>query len=338
MKLLVTGASGFLGKHVVAELLRRGHGVRAMVRPGTDESRLPWCGSDVEFAKVDMRSRTGLVDAVRGVDVVIHTAATKSGDLYEQLGGTVVATENLLDAMKEAGVEHIVGISSFSVYEYLGRYGGGLINEGSKLAVEPGKRDEYCQTKLLQEKLIREYATEHRWRWTILRPGVIYGRGNTWTARLGVKLSESRWLLTGLRARLPLSYVENCADAIALSMENVSAYNQVINVIDDECPSQLSYARKIAYYERERPRLIPIPWTAMRVIARFGRLTNIILFGGRAKIPGIFDPAKLHARCKPMRYSNSCLHNVLDWRQRYTLDEALERSYGDMDTASLDGR
>ena len=59
--------------------------------------------------RADLRSRNGLIDAVRGVDCVLHLAASKSGDIYAQLGGTVVATENLLWAMEQAGVKSIVG-------------------------------------------------------------------------------------------------------------------------------------------------------------------------------------------------------------------------------------
>src|SRR3954467_14421835 len=120
MKLLVTGANGFLGHYVVAEALRRGHVVRAMVRSPADAARHGWDRDpNVEVVVADLRRRRGLTDAVRGVDAVLHLAAAKSGDLYAQYGGTVVATENLLAAMDETGLSRIVLVSSFSVYDYL---------------------------------------------------------------------------------------------------------------------------------------------------------------------------------------------------------------------------
>src|SRR5687768_5700852 len=115
MKLLVTGATGFLGRYVVAEALSRGHSVRAIVRPTGDANKLD---GDVECVRVDLRSPRGLVEACRGIDAVIHCAAAKSGDFYAQFAGTVLATENLLKSMKETGVKHIVAISSLSVYDY----------------------------------------------------------------------------------------------------------------------------------------------------------------------------------------------------------------------------
>ncbi|MGA2233184.1 MAG: NAD(P)H-binding protein, partial [Tepidisphaeraceae bacterium] len=101
MKLLVTGAGGFLGRHVVAEALRRGHVVRAMIRPA---SVVPQGQPNLEVVKADLRSSRGLAEIVRGCDAVLHLAAATSGDLYAQLSGTVVATENLLTAMAAANV------------------------------------------------------------------------------------------------------------------------------------------------------------------------------------------------------------------------------------------
>jgi nucleoside-diphosphate-sugar epimerase len=117
MNLLVTGANGFLGRYVVAEALRRGHSVRAMVRSTGDAAKHGW-DDRVTPVQADLRRRRGLTEAVAGVDAVLHLAASKAGDMYAQYAGTVVATENLLSAMDEAGVRRIVAISSFSVYDY----------------------------------------------------------------------------------------------------------------------------------------------------------------------------------------------------------------------------
>src|SRR5215213_7234264 len=162
MKLLVTGANGFLGRHVVAEAGRGGHTVRAMVRSVKDAARNGWVGRPhIEWVQADLRSRRGLVDAVKGCDAVLHLAASKSGDIYAQYAGTVVATENLLTAMTEAGVGRIVAISSMAVYDYLHMQSGWVVDEESPLDVECVDRDEYAQTKLVQENLVREQAAKH---------------------------------------------------------------------------------------------------------------------------------------------------------------------------------
>src|SRR5258706_4717507 len=99
MKLLVTGATGFLGRYVVAEALSRGHSVRAVVRPAGDANKID---GDVECVRVDLRTSRGLVEACRGVDTVIHCAAAKPGAFFAQFAGPGLATEHLFNAMEAA--------------------------------------------------------------------------------------------------------------------------------------------------------------------------------------------------------------------------------------------
>ncbi len=119
MKLFITGANGFLGRYVVAEALRRGHAVTVMVR-SADAPKTGWAGHpNLAIVQGDLRAKRGLSESLKGHAAVLHLAAEKAGDLYAQYAGTVVATENLLAAMSEAGVRQIVSISSLSVYDYL---------------------------------------------------------------------------------------------------------------------------------------------------------------------------------------------------------------------------
>ena len=328
MKLLVTGASGFLGRYVVAEALAKGHKVRAMVRPASEVAHLPWADdAGVQVVRIDLRSPAGLVDAFDGVDVVLHLAAAKEGDLYAQLAGTVVATENLLAAMTEANVKRLVAVSSFALYDYVGRPSWARIDERSPLAPDQEQRDEYCRTKMLQEQLVRRHADRHGWAVTVLRPGVIYGRDNCWCARLGAKLSDRLWLRIGAWAPLPLTYVENCAEAAVIAATDGVSGERVLNVVDDDAPSQRRYMNELRKRMSPKPRVVPVAWTVARLLARSAWLTNRVLFGGRAKLPGILVPARLHARCKPMRYTNQRVKDTLRWRSRYSLAEALDRSF-----------
>ena len=328
MKLLVTGAGGFLGQYVVAAAVARGHDVRAMLRPASRSVPESWSGhARVEEVRGDLRARGRFDDAVDGVDAVIHLAASKAGDLYEQFGGTVLATENLLDAMARTRVDRIVLTSSFSVYEYLGRWGWSRLDERSPLATDPLDRDEYCQTKLEQERIVREHFDAHDGRYVILRPGVIYGRDNLWTARLGMQASSRWWVRTGTLAPLPLTYVENCAEAIVRAAEYEGPIRCLtLNVVDGKTPSQRSYLNALRQHLVPRPRVIPIPWTVMRTLSRCATIANRVFFGGTAKVPGLFVPSRLHARCKPLRYSNQRIVETLGWVPRYHWREGITRS------------
>ena len=242
MKVLITGASGFVGKYVVAAVLRAGHQVRAVIRPKTDETRFSWhAHPQVEFARFDLRRRQGLAEIVTGVDAVIHLAATKGGDFYDRFAGTVIGTENLLLAMQEANVKHLVVTSTFSLYDYQQIPRETVLDENSPLIENPLNRDAYAQTKLIQEEMIREFEQEHDATVTILRPGMIYGREAIWHALLGGALGEKRWLKIGGKSTLPMTYVENCAEAIAQALTAEPAFGRTINIVDDELPTQQRY-------------------------------------------------------------------------------------------------
>ena len=330
MKLCVTGATGFLGRYVVADALRRGHTVRALVHRPADFAKLGWkADAAVEQVKVDLRSKAGLADAVRGCDAVLHLAATKAGDLYAQFGGTVVATENLLWAMGQANVTHLVAISSFAVYDYLHRRSWSVLDEDSPLDEAMVDRDEYAQTKLIQEKLVRDTATKNGWTWTVIRPGMIYGRDNLFNARVGMGGAGRTWVRTGAWAPIPLTYVEHCAEAIVLAAERPEANGQVLNIVDDRPPTQRAYAKLLASRASPTPRIVPLSWTVLRTVARLGWLWNKYALGGRAKVPGLLVPARLHARCKPLRYRNDRAKRVLGWQPRFTLEQAVDRSRAD---------
>lgn len=334
MRILVTGATGFVGRYTVAAALARGHRVAAVLRPASSGRELgPLLDHPgVEAVRVDLRSRAGLVDALRGADSVIHLAAAKSGDFYTQFAGTVVATENLLWAMGEAGVGQLVAVSTFSVYDYKALPGGSLLTESTPIDADPVKRDEYARTKLLQEELYRSFGAGNRA--VIVRPGLIYGRDELWHALLGAELGP-RFLRVGAKAILPLLYVENCAEALVLAAEKLAedpspVSGETINLVDDDLPTQERYVELVSAV-MEPPPSVFVPWPVMRVAADALDKANGVLLGGRAKFPGIVVPEKLHGRFKPLRYTNAKAKRLLGWTPRYATEEAVGRAGGEGD-------
>ena len=332
MKLLVTGASGFLGNYVVAVALRQGHQVSAVVRPATNEQNLAWHNHPaLELIRIDLRHKDGIVDALQGVEAVIHLAAAKAGDFDTRFAGTVTATENLLAAMIEASVLRLVAISTFSVYDYLRSPAGTTITEETIVERCPLDRDEYAQTKLLQEELIRKFEQNYTAQVTIVRPGLVYGKDRLWNTLLGGKLTDNLWLRVGANATLPLTYVENCADAILSATEREEAIGQTINIVDDDLPTQRTYVQKLAKLKYSMPRTIPVNWTLMRAIAWSVWSYNKKVLKGQAKLPGLLNPAILDARFKHFCFSNARAKQILNWKPVYSLDTALERSCSDVE-------
>lgn len=328
MKVLVTGASGFLGKYVVAAALRQGYDVVAALRPTASLTPLSWHAHPrVEILRWDLCTPDGLPEMLQGVDAIIHLAAAKTGTFEEQFAGTVTATENLLAAMARARVLRLIAIGTFSVYDYLQMKAGDLLDERSPIESDGSNRDAYAQTKLVQEERIRQFEGDRGAKVTFLRPGMVYGRECLWHASLGAKLGEKFWLKIGGDATPPVTYVENCAEAIVASLHSEAAVGQVLNIVDDERPSQDAYIEGLLKRSDSPPRLIPASWPLMQAISGLAWWPSQALLRGKIRLPGILVPAKLHPRFKPLRYSNERAREVLGWQPRYSFEEALERSF-----------
>src|SRR4051812_16814320 len=116
MRVLITGAGGFLGRELVARAVEAGHEGSALVRrdpPGPDA-----LDPSVRVVRGDLRRPGEWTGALAETDVVVHAAAAPGGDRAQQLSNTVVATERLLDALTDQPVKRFVHVSSLSVYDY----------------------------------------------------------------------------------------------------------------------------------------------------------------------------------------------------------------------------
>jgi len=328
VKVLVTGSTGFVGSAVVASALHAGHDVVALVRPAS-RTPFPTIASHprLTLARGDLRDPASIEGAFDGVDAVIHLAATKSGDFATQFAGTVLGTENLLAAVAGTSVERLVAVSTFSVYDYTSMAAGSVIDESSPIDLDPRRRDEYAQTKLIQERLYRAAMSDLDV--VILRPGMIYGRGELWHALLGAELGGA-FLRIGSRAVLPMTYVENCADAIVAAVDAPGVAGETINIVDDALPTQAEYVEALSHHMAISSS-IPVPWPVMKLGAAVVSGVNERFLGGRAKFPGIVVPEKLDGRFKPFRYTNDRARKLLGWFPRFGLDEAFARSVSDVD-------
>ncbi|WP_088240577.1 NAD-dependent epimerase/dehydratase family protein [Calothrix rhizosoleniae] len=325
MKLLITGASGFLGQYVVVNALRRGYEVRAVVRPHQDISLLTWSNHDaVEIVKADLAVAPELVSTVSGVDCVIHLVASKSSDFVKACKGTVLTTQNLLKAMECAQVMRLISISSFSVYDYSQVSDGNTLDESCPIETSPSTRDAYAQTKLMQEQLVREFASLPHSAVTILRPGMIYGREVLWNACHGAGFGPL-WLLIGASGIMPVTYVENCADAIVTAVEAKAAVDTTLNIVDDELPTRKNYTDILVKHSPNPPQIVPVNWLLLRGIAQVFWFVNQRVLGGMLKLPGLLIPPRLDARLKPMTYSNQKAKEILNWHPPYSWQDTLER-------------
>ena len=325
MKVLVTGANGFLGRHVAAEFLRRGHAVRALVRPAAkvDPARLGWEG-DVELFRADLRASRDLPAAFDGIDAVVHLAAAVTGGEEVQFAAAVVGTERLLAAMAQSRTKRLVLASSFSVYDWSSICG--TLTEDSPLEAEVYDRDGYAVAKYWQEKVARRMAEENGWQLTVLRPGFIWGRGNDYLSGIGQSAGPLEIVIGPMR-QMPLTHVENCADCFVTATEKPEAIGQTFNVVDGHDAGVWRYAGEYLRRTGTRRWRVPLPyWAAMtgtRIVQRFSKT----IFKGKGKLPSLFVPCRFEARFKPLRFPNDKLRSVLGWRPPLDWEQCLKRTY-----------
>jgi nucleoside-diphosphate-sugar epimerase/peptidoglycan/xylan/chitin deacetylase (PgdA/CDA1 family) len=327
MRILVTGAAGFLGRALIERLLAHGYAdIRSNVRRRTDIPKLKALSehshAKLEYCVGNLKHREDAARAVEGVELIFHLAAGKKGTAADLFLDSVVASRNLLEAVADRKPMRIVLVSSFSVYGVAGLGRGAKVNEQTVLESHPQCRDHYSYSKLRQEQLFWEYQQRNGFELVVVRPGVIYGPdGGHFSNRVG--LTIGKWLLHfGGSNLLPLSYVDNCAEAVVLAGTHPSAAGQVYNVHDDDLPTCRKYLR--AYKKHvTKIRSIPVPYFGVKllssIIAKYHRYS-------KGQLPAILTPYKAASLWGGNRFDNSKLHSI-GWRQLVPTAEGLERSF-----------
>jgi nucleoside-diphosphate-sugar epimerase len=326
--ILVTGATGFLGAALVDRLLARGHRkVRCLVRPGSDTSRLEAVvarhgGAGLELFAGSL-SRDRAAAALEGVTLVHHLAARLGGAPADVFLGTVVASKHLCDAIVAAGHPiKVVLVSSFGVYGVAGLPERALLDESTPLEPHPERRDVYSHAKLRQEQVFREAAARQGFPLVVMRPGVIYGEGGAHlSARVGLPLMGA-FLHLGGDNLLPLTYRDNCADALALAGERAETNGQTFNVVDDDLPTAGAYLRRYRREVRDL-RVIPVPYPALAALSFAVERYHA---WSKGQLPAVFTPYKTATSWKGMRFTNAKLKR-LGWRPSVSMEEGMRRTF-----------
>ena len=322
---LVTGASGFLGRTVVNALLKKGARVRCLLRESSEtpiaSSRIEQSGQ-CEIVRGNLLSPVQIARAMDGVRVVYHLAAEMRGLPATIFAGTVVGSKNLLDAILRSRPRRVVLVSSLNVYGLAGADPRDVVSEEFALDDHPEKRDVYTHAKIWQERLFVELLTESGIDLTIVRPGHIYGANRRQLpARLG--LSFCGVLLRARTSRrLPITYVENCADAVIFCGTKREAVNQAYNAVDDGAPSSiecLKWHRRVS----GTPRTIRMPHVGFSALAYLNRVGNRWSAG---QIPIVLTRYKSACAWRGHFFSNQKLKS-LGWQQPVSTQEALALTF-----------
>jgi nucleoside-diphosphate-sugar epimerase len=331
--LLITGASGFIGASLVENLLDRGfRHVRCLARPSSVIARLESAAlrykdrARVEIVRGNLLRRDDCLEATKDVAIIFHLAAGVSDkSVPDAFMNTVVATRNLLDAaLMHRCLRRFVSVSSFAVYTNRQKPRWRLLDESCPVDTHPEiLGDAYCYAKVKQDELVQQYGKEHGVPYVIVRPGSVYGPGKKQiTGRVGID-TFGIFLHLGGRNRIPFTYVDNCADAIALAGLKPGIEGEVFNVVDDDLPTSRTFLR---LYKRRvgKFRSIYVPRALSYLLCT---LWERYAFWSEGQIPPAFNRRRWHVEMKRTRYSNDKLKQRLGWKPNVSIDEGMERLF-----------
>lgn len=270
MKVLVTGAAGFLGGHLVDMLVERGDEVRAMVRPVEDASRLRKL-SGVEVVHGDLTDAESLKRAVEGMQAVYNVAAKTGpwGLEREYNAINVWGVADLITAAMEVGVQRIVHTSSITVY---GHHLRGLVTEEHPYYAEDNP---YSRTKIAGEKLIADMVKGRGAPIVIVRPGWIYGPRDTASFGRFVALVDSGkgFIIGSGKNILPIVYVRDVAQGMILAANaDESVVGRAYTLADDRRVTQAEYLNMMADFLGVPHLSRHYPYAALYSAGRIGEL------------------------------------------------------------------
>jgi nucleoside-diphosphate-sugar epimerase len=280
MRVLITGATGLLGGHLIKELQQRQEYIRALVLPVENADNLVQQG--IEVVRGDITDASTLEAAVRNVDLIFHLAGMMGvwRPLADYRLVNVTGSENLYNAAKKAGVRRYVHTSSHTVY---GLGYGRFLTENDPLRPDP---DPYSLTKAEGDRLMRRLMLNSEVETVILRPGTFFGPGDRLHfGRMAQKMKNNKGIIIGQgNNALPFCYVTDVVQGFLLAAYHQNAPGNVYNITNDQPLTQQEMFNAIAdAVGGTRPRLhlpyLPIYYGAIvaeKVVARVTRTKPLV--------------------------------------------------------------
>jgi nucleoside-diphosphate-sugar epimerase len=323
MRVLVTGANGFIGRSLCHRLLAAGHEVRGLLRPGSDAGALA-ASPHFEVFHGDVLSRESLLPAVSDTPFVVHlAAATAAGRDATYARINVEGTRNIVDASAAAGVERFVFMSS-------------LAAQGPSLPGTPHVRagaeqpmDSYGRSKLEAEAIVQRVLGD---RATALRPAIAYGPDSPEVAQV-IRWVRSRVLPIVPSIELSFVHVEDLVELTLLALQTEGPAFGPYFVSDGEVQTMERVFDRLEGLISERPALrLPLPpkllsWlepVSQRISDSAGLGASVSRLIAQVRAPGWActpDEARTRFGFAPRLTIGAALPEVVAWyRDRGWLD------------------
>ena len=306
---LVTGATGFVGQALCAQLVRGGQRVRACVRSRAHGFMMPGVEQVVTG---DLTPQSDWSQALAACDTVVHLAArvhvtreTVTEPLAEFRRVNVAATECLATQAAAAGVRRLMYVSSIKVNGEL------TIDRPFRETDKPSPMDPYGASKWEAEQVLRGIAAKAGLEIVIVRPPLIYGPGvkGNFLSLLQLVASGLPLPFASCHNRRSLVGLSNFVDLLMHCVLRPAAAGQTFLVSDGEDLSTPELLRRVAQAFGKRAHLLPVPDGWLRFAARMG---------GRLDI--------YERLCGSLQVDDSNTRRVLDWAPPVTVDAELVRT------------
>lgn len=320
MRVFVTGGTGLIGSHVVAELRAHGHEVVALHRRGVDTLFLQ--ENEAELVEGDIRDDAEVLsELMRGCDSLVHAAALvyADGAWPKVRSVNVDGTRNVLTAARLAGVKHVVYLSSVAVYGTVE----GPVDESSPTDSDLPPEDLYARSKREAEEVARGIEAKRGLPVTVLRPSAVYGERDRLMAPALADILRLPVvpIMGGGHNTIPVVYAGNVAVAVRLAVEAAQG-GTTYNVAFDHELTQRELFEMLAAGMGKTPRLVSVPAKVVQggsgVLARLGVTTP-----GAKHLP-LDRVTRLALGDNPYRSDRA--RSQLGWEPPYQHREALERT------------
>lgn len=240
--ILVTGATGLIGRHLVAQLLAEGHRVRCLIAPGQAD-HLPW-DEQPEIVEGHVLDEEALFQAVSGVHVIIHLASAQWWGRWRDLERIEIAgTRNLVAAARSARVGRMIVVSH--------------------LGAAPSSAFPLLQVKGVVEEMVRDSGLAY----TIIRSGVVFGEDDSFVNHIAMMLRANPlfFLMPG-RGEVVLHpiYIDDLVAALLVSLKNVDLVDTVVEIGGPEYITVEDLIRTVMRVTRMARIIIPVPPYVLR--------------------------------------------------------------------------
>lgn len=275
MKVLVTGGTGFIGSHLVEDLVKKGRDIRCLIRESSNRTLPNHLG--VEMSSGDLLDKSSLRKSLEGVGRVYHLAGTVfSSHLADYVKTNIEGTRNLIMACQDKGIEKFFYFSSIAAVGPNQIKGKKLVETDQMKPVTP-----YGKSKYEAEKLVLDAAEKNGFPTVIVRPPVVFGPRaiNCRSAILFSQfLSGRAFLIEGGRNVLSLIYVKNLVEAAILIEESMTTPGEVFFASDASLSIKeigRMIAREAGIHLREIDVSLPLAAIMMSIPKLFEKIIKI---------------------------------------------------------------